>query len=228
MSGVERTHAQLRSSFSVEATPHPDWAVIVPVKRAERAKSRLAAPYGVRHDLLARAIAQDTLTAVTATPGVVLILVSDDPELGTGWSGPGRYVVADPGGGLNAAVLAGLDAVPRSLERVAILLGDLPALRAADLASALAACAAVLPAFVPDHRQTGTVLLAGTRVGPGRPQPRFGPGSATGHARAGAQRMDLDLPSLRVDVDDSDGLRAALALGCGPHTRRLVEHAGLS
>jgi 2-phospho-L-lactate guanylyltransferase len=114
---------------------------------------------------------------------------------------------------------------------VAVLLGDLPALRPHDLGSALAAAAEALrdgtgdpgraaapPAmvFVPDAERTGTVLLAGLR--PDAVRPSFGPSSARDHARAGARRLDLPLPRLRRDVDTPADLAAAVALGVGPRT----------
>ncbi len=88
------------------------------------------------------------------------------------------------------------------------LTGDLPALRPADLALALAG----LPVrarrgFVPDAAGTGTALLAAP---PGVAlDPRFGPGSAAAHAASGAVRLDGGWPTLRQDVDTAADLAAA-------------------
>jgi 2-phospho-L-lactate guanylyltransferase len=60
------------------------------------------------------------------------------------------------------------------------------------------------------------VLLAATV--PARLSPAFGPGSAARHEVGGAVRLDLDLPSLRRDVDTWEALQQALALGVGPAT----------
>lgn len=100
----------------------------------------------------------------------------------------------------------------------AVLLGDLPALRAKDLVAALGRAAEHSRALVPDAEGTGTVLLTATD---GPPEPRFGPGSAQRHA-VDAVRLDLDLPSLRRDVDTAADLAAAVALGVGPHTARAL------
>jgi 2-phospho-L-lactate guanylyltransferase len=126
-------------------------------------------------------------------------------------------VVADPGGGLDAAAEAGVaDARRAGAEAVAVLLGDHPALRAAELEEALARASAHRSSFVPDADGTGTALLAVTADATLRP--RFGPGSAERHARAGHVRLEVDVPGLRRDVDDEESLTAALRLGVGPAT----------
>lgn len=100
----------------------------------------------------------------------------------------------------------------------AVLLGDLPALRAEDLVAALERCAAYPSCVVPDAAGTGTVLLTSTA---GPPVPRFGSGSAARHA-AGATLLELDLPRLRRDVDTAGDLADAVSLGVGPRTRQAL------
>ena len=56
-------------------------------------------------------------------------------------------------------------------------------------------------------------------------EPSFGPGSAARHQAAGAVRLELDLPGLRTDVDDDRSLTAALELGVGPATGRVLATA---
>lgn len=104
-----------------------------------------------------------------------------------------------------------------------MLLGDLPALRPEDLRAALAACARLDRAVVPDADGSGTVLLTG--LGPGRLEPSFGPGSAARHEALGHVRLPLDLPRLRTDVDDAASLAAAVALGAGPRTLAALDRA---
>jgi 2-phospho-L-lactate guanylyltransferase len=106
---------------------------------------------------------------------------------------------------------------------VAVLLGDLPALRPDDLLAALRAAGGHLRAVVPDVEGTGTVLLT-ARDGASL-EPSFGPGSAARHQAAGATRLDLELPHLRTDVDDDRGLAVALALGVGPATAGVLAAA---
>lgn len=212
--------------------PPPDdlrWSLVVPIQDASRAKTRLEPPHPLSRSDLARAVARDTLEQVCrALPPELVTVVTSDPAA-TRIAGDLRArVVADPGLGLNAAVRAGLEAqVPRSpgshrppapVTGRAVLLGDLPSLRAEDLVQALVTCAAYPSAVVPDADGTGTVLLASTT---GAPEPQFGEGSAARHAR-GATRLELDLPRLRRDVDTADDLAAALQLGVGPHTARVL------
>ena len=221
------------------ARPATTWRLVVPVQQAERAKTRLVAPEGVDKVDLARAIAADTLAAVCrALPPADVVVVTSDPVGAALAAGLGARVVPDPGGGLNAAISAGLEvAVEDAGDRadrgstlpagsgtgaggrgVAVLLGDLPCLRPEDLLAALDACARREHAVVPDAEGTGTVLLAARD---GAPVPRFGRGSAARHART-AEVLELDLPRLRRDVDTTADLRDAIRLGTGARTARLL------
>jgi 2-phospho-L-lactate guanylyltransferase len=193
------------------------WRLVLPIKGPPDAKSRLALPSAIDRTGLARAMALDTLQAALSCPEVgPVLVVSSDPSVVKAATAAGAAVAPDPGSGLNdavrhgVAVFAGEGAGP-----VAILLGDLPALRARDLTAALLACAALPAAYVPDAEGTGTVLLAAeTTQGL---HPEFGDGSAARHDRT-ATRLDLDLPRLRRDVDVEESLRVALGLGVGPRT----------
>lgn len=202
------------------------WSLVVPVQDAGRAKSRLAPPHPLTRPDLARAVARDTLEQVCrAVPPAWVTVVTSDPAATSFARGLGAAVVADPGQGLNAAVRAGLAAAAQAAPgrcALAVLLGDLPALQAHELVTALRACTAHPAAVVPDADGTGTVLLTSTA---GTPEPQFGAGSAQRHARA-AVRLDLDLPGLRRDVDTADDLAAALQLGVGPHTAAALAPLG--
>ena len=93
----------------------------------------------------------------------------------------------DPGTGLNDAVRAGVARVPRAQTEaagVAVLLGDLPAARAADLRAALQAAAGARASRRPRpprgrhraaHRRSATDHRAGVRAGLGHPAYRLGP-----------------------------------------------------
>lgn len=206
--------------------PATSWRLVVPVKLAEVAKSRLVPPVPVSRPDLARAMARDTLEAVCGAlePGAVLTVTSD-PAAAAAARGLGAAVLADPGDGLNAAVRAGAAAwLSNGPGPVGILLGDLPALQPADLLAALAACGQHDRAVVPDAGGTGTVLL--TALDGAGLRPRFGPASAARHAES-ATRLDLDLPRLRTDVDDAASLAAVAHLGVGRHTAAALARACL-
>ncbi len=199
------------------------WRVVLPVKGTERAKSRLELADGVSRRLLARAMAMDALAAVLASDlvGVAVVVTSDGPTAEAARA-IGAEVVPDPGRGLNAAVRhgAGRLAGPGP---VAVLLADVPALRAEDVTAALEECGRYDAAFVPDAEGTGTVLL--TAAEPALLRPDFGAASAQRHA-ATAKRLDLDRPRLRRDVDVATSLREALALGVGPRTAQALAARG--
>ncbi|GLY16139.1 hypothetical protein Kisp01_31540 [Kineosporia sp. NBRC 101677] len=205
------------------ADPGTRWRMVLPLKGGPNAKSRLAAPAG-----LAVAIALDCLDAVLATPAVAeVVVVTPDPRLAQAAGSAGALVRGEsrPGSGLTGAIEDGL----RGLEGpCAVLLGDLPALRAADLDLALQHAGKALTTprqgrptapsmvFVPDADGVGTVLLAA--LDPARMQPAFGPESASRHAESGALRLDLDLPALRRDVDTQADLEVAQSFGLGRRT----------
>lgn len=194
---------------------HSAWQIIVPVKRAEHAKTRLRPPAGVRRAALARAMALDTLAAVSGVvPPEQVVVVTSDPLVRHAAHTLGMPTHPDPGGGLNAAIRSGLRSRPRAHQ--AVLLADVPALRATELTSVLADCATHRISLVTDHTGTGTSLLATT--GP-QLHPCFGTGSARAHQLAlDAVVLDTCAPSLRQDVDDAADLADALRLGVGRHT----------
>lgn len=194
------------------------WRLVLPVKDRQLAKSRLAPPPGLRRSDLAHAFALDTLTVASQTVGgPAVYVVTNEQSLAAYTRSLGAHVVHDRGDGLNPAVRAGLAAVAPG--RVAVLLGDLPALRRADLQAGLDACAEHASAFLPDAQGTGTVLLAAqdSRL----LTPCFGPGSAAAHEQF-AVRLDLASARLRDDVDDDAALRRAQALGVGPFTSAVL------
>lgn len=202
----------------------PSWTVVVPVKHLTVAKSRLrGAVHGVRHERLALALALDTVDAALACgPVREVVVVTGDPEATAELRRLGARVTPEPaGGGLNPAFRLG--ATRAAAGWVAALTADLPAMRPADLATALRLAAAGPGGarhFVADAPGTGTVLLT---AAPGAPlDPRFGPASARAHAASGAYPLAGDWPALRRDVDTPDDLADATALGLGQHTAALL------
>jgi 2-phospho-L-lactate guanylyltransferase len=196
--------------------------LVIPLKPLARAKSRLSdtAADGVR-PALALAFAQDTVAAALACPQVKDVAVVTDDELaGRELAALGARIVPDePAGGLNAALAHGAGVVRSSRPGtpVAALNADLPALRPAELARVLAAAAEFPRAFLADAAAIGTTLLA---AAPDRElHPAFGTDSRARHRASGAVELHLDaVDSVRQDVDTGEDLRAALALGVGPHT----------
>ncbi|WP_439590984.1 2-phospho-L-lactate guanylyltransferase [Microbacterium sp.] len=194
------------------------WTVVVPVKPADRGKSRLQVP-GVDRVSLARAIALDTIAAAAQVADVVV--VTDEGGLVMAAADvPGlRFVPEDEPEGLDAAVALGLRGLTG---RRAALLGDLPSLRPDDLAAALALAEAHDRAVVADAEGTGSTLVT---AGPDVPwESSFGDGSFDRHVASGCVALRIpDASTLRRDVDTYDQLLAARALGLGPRTAALMD-----
>jgi len=203
------------------------WSVVVPAKRLDVAKTRLRPltagrdDAGAAHRELVLALLADTVASAVACPSVAAVLVvTDEPAAGDVVRGLGARTVPDePDRGLNAALEHGARSAPGAA--VAALSSDLPALRSAELAAALAAADEVERGFVADAEGTGTTLL--TAVGTAL-RPAFGPGSAAAHRAGGAVALTGPWPGLVRDVDTGADLRAALQLGAGPRTTALMAH----
>ena len=184
------------------------WTIIIPVKPATRAKSRLGLG-----PVLARALALDTVAAVVACAGVArVIVVTSDPE----FRPPDADIAEETSP-------AGIDAALRTASARAgegpraALLGDLPSLRPEDLAVALSLAASHPRAFVADRESTGSTLVtaaAGTSL-----LTAFGPDSAAAHRALGLAQLELPADStVTADVDTILQLERARALGLGPAT----------
>ena len=197
------------------------WSLVIPVK-GSIGKSRLAA--GDARPALAVAFARDTITAARQSASVDrIVVVTSDAKVTEELEGV--QVVDDPGGSLHAAIAAGVAALDPAAP-AAVLLGDLPALTAADLDAGLELAAAEPRAYVADGLATGTTMLTARRADALRP--RFGPGSADRHRRAG----HVELPvapgtGLRLDVDELADLHTALDVGVGPHTCEVLQRASI-
>jgi 2-phospho-L-lactate guanylyltransferase len=196
------------------------WSLIVPVKRLDVAKTRLAVDVEARADL-AVAMAYDTVSVSLSCDEVAeVVVVTDDARARLALEEIGARVIPDkPDAGLNAALRHG--AANAGSTRVAALSSDLPALRRDDLADVLAAARPHRQSVVADLPGTGTTLYAVT--GGAEFNPQFGPGSHETHLRAGA--VDLTTAaaeSVRRDVDTLEALRSAVAIGVGPATEKAL------
>jgi 2-phospho-L-lactate guanylyltransferase len=198
------------------------FALLVPVKAWERAKTRMAEPAALPRALtreLAGAFARDAIAAAAGSASVVRVyVVTDQP----GFAAPGAQVLTDEGAGdLNAALRAAALRV-RSHHPdlgVAAMCADLPCLRADDLTAALSEPG---PArrFVADAAGSGTTLLVAAS---GHDlEPAFGADSARRHRASGAGSVRAAAPTLRLDVDTAEDLRRAVALGVGAHTAEVL------
>lgn len=197
--------------------------LVVPIKRLDRAKTRLRGAVGGPHAEVVLALLLDTVAAAASARGVrrVLVVCEDTrvaKEIAAELAGTGVEPV-DEGGlpGLNAALQHGADLVraddPGGV--VGALQADLPALRPEDLTAAITE-AGGRRAFCADRQTTGTTLLLSA---PGAPlDPRFGTGSAHAHLASGAVAVRAGLATLRCDVDTAADLAEATALGLGQRT----------
>ncbi len=206
----------------MEPTLAPGWHVVIPVKGGPGAKSRL------RHSLddaaVVAAVAHDTLDAAARVvgPGRVVVVTAEPGETAYARAA-GHVVVTDPGTGLDDACRAGVEAAhDLGATRVAVLLGDHPALTPGELEATLVAGERHASFFVADAEGTGTALV-GTTTGRELAL-AFGPGSAARHAELGHVALEVEAPGLRHDVDDEDSLRWVLDhLTLGRRTRAALE-----
>jgi 2-phospho-L-lactate/phosphoenolpyruvate guanylyltransferase len=205
-------------------------AAVLPVKTFGRAKQRLAGTIEPRaRHALAAAMVSDVLEALTAVQEIdELVVVTAEPLAARAGRAVGAHVVHDPlEAGQSAAASRGISAaLGRDAERALLVPGDCPALDALEVEELLRAHRGGEIVIVADRHGTGTNALVISP--PDRIAPSFGPGSCARHlelaAAAGARGRIARLPSLALDVDTADDLRAlesALAAtpGGAPRTR---------
>lgn len=189
---------------------------VLPVKSFARAKQRIAeAALGEDRPALAEAMVEDVLGALGRVGGLAaVIVVTGEPRARVLAEAIGAQVVHDEQeAGQSAAAELGLEAaVAGGAHRVLLVPGDCPALVPAEVERLLRDGERNAPGVVvvPDRHGSGTngLLL----WPPDAVAPTFGPGSfarhaATAHA-AGASVRIAQVPSLGLDVDTPDDLRA--------------------
>lgn len=194
------------------------WSVVIPVKGTSNSKSRFGAG---DNSELAIAMALDTVCAALAAEGVdEVIVVTSAAEL---FERIGATVIADPHAGLSGAIDAGLAAVDTGLEgNRAVLLGDLPALRPAELGAALERALGHPLSIVADSEGTGTTLATATSGY--RHVLAFGPGSREAHVASSYTVLEGDWPGLTWDVDTPSHLAALVRDGrLGRHTSAYLQ-----
>ncbi|QDZ14601.1 coenzyme F420-0:L-glutamate ligase [Humibacter ginsenosidimutans] len=212
---AEGYRSGLAAGLALATGARPRWTVVVPFKGGDGAKSRFAGEAGLDRRRLSSAFLLDTLDAIrTAVAVDAVIVVSSEPSLAETVHSRADAIVPDPSAGLNAAVAAGVLAAHRLHPGsfVAVLVGDLPALRGEDLDAALRSAVDAARhghpySFVPDADGTGTTAIT---AAPGATiSSRFGRGSAALHRDAGFVELVVATgSSLRQDVDDPRTLEA--------------------
>lgn len=182
-------------------------AILIPMKRLDEAKRRLAAllaPQDIRR--LGLSMLADVLRATDKWSTRFVVTGDRDAEaVGIAF---GCTLVADPGEGLNAAVSAGtVEALESGANCLLVLPSDVPLVTTDDLTRLFSADVQVAIARSPDGG-TNALLLTPPAAIP----PHFGPHSAEAHARAardvGLEAEIFELSSLSLDVDDPRGLES--------------------
>lgn len=203
------------------------WAVVIPVKRWAKAKSRVGGLRSADRRELAAALAHDVILTVCATAEVARCVVVGPDEVVRELRHRAGYgavlgveeeqgTSADP---LNSALRHGRDAALSAGHRqIAMIMADMPALNVSGLTAFLQQIPTTCAAVVRDRNRTGTTILAGRNGEAVRPA--FGPDSANRHIACGALDLTSSCdPGLRIDVDTWADLVAAQRFA-GPALRR--------
>lgn len=199
----------------------PVWA-LVPVKRFDQAKSRLAdvLPVEARASLAA-AMLGDVLELLAEVNGIVgTLVVTADPAAAALATEQGAEVLSDcHESGINEAVVQGLRSLTRRGAGGALVVpADVPFATPGEIAAVLHGLAGQEAVLVPATRDGGTNVFA---IAPAhRLTPCFGPGSFVRHvaaaASAGLTPAVLRLPGIGHDIDVPADLAATSHSAIGP------------
>lgn len=206
-------------------------AALVPLKTLEAGKSRLSGllPRDAIEDL-SLAMLGDVLEALGEVEELdERVVVTPDPAVGRAAEAAGAEALVRDDPGLNASLDAATTLLAqRGLDQLLVVLGDVAGAGAEDLGAVFAAARRLgRPSVViAAARDGGTAAMLRT---PHDAIPsRFGPDSAAAHRaaahEAGVPVEVLDLPTLSIDLDRPEDLRALRESG-GParRTRALLE-----
>ncbi len=204
---------------------------VVPVKALADAKSRLF-PDRARRDVEALSLAMmgDVIECLRATRGVGrVVVVTPDRGVADAAIAEGGEALLRDDPGLNPAIEGASAEVAGGADGVLVMLGDVAAADADELARLVADAPARGIALAPSSDGGTSALLR-------RPHDviaaHFGRDSAKRHretaAAAGVACVEFALPSLAIDVDFGEDARAILALdSLGRRTRALLEGWGM-
>jgi 2-phospho-L-lactate/phosphoenolpyruvate guanylyltransferase len=193
------------------------WAV-VPVKSLDQAKQRLAGVLAAKERKeLARAMAEDILSTLAASPDLAgILLVTRDPEARRLAARYGaRVLLEEDERGHTAAASLGARALARDGAAAMLLVpADIPLVTPADIHAVLAVhgeAPAITLSPARDERGTNAVACSPADVMP----LRFGGDSFIGHLRRarahGIEPQVVRRPGLALDLDTPDDLAAFFA-----------------
>ncbi len=183
-------------------------AAILPIKRFDRAKSRLEGT-GADRPSLAASMAERVLDALAASSRVdAVLVVTADGAARRAADERGFEVVDEPVlAGHNAAAELGIArALERRATRALLVPGDCPLLTAEEVDALLDRHPGPGVVVVPDRHGTGTNALLLSP--PDAIRPSFGPGSRDRHLAATRGAVLDEVPGLLLDVDTPDDLAA--------------------
>jgi 2-phospho-L-lactate guanylyltransferase len=175
-------------------------SILIPVKRLDRAKLRLASSlFPEDRRRLGLAMLADVLRATEDWPS--RFIVTSDTEAEALSLAFGCSLIPDLGGGLNQAIGHGTAAAVRAgSQKLLVLAADLPLVRREDIAAMFAMEEQVV--IVPSGDGGTNAIL---RWPPAVIASRFGPRSAAAHQAlgraAGVPTRTVSFPSLHLDID---------------------------
>jgi 2-phospho-L-lactate/phosphoenolpyruvate guanylyltransferase len=204
-------------------------AAVVPAKALDHAKGRLAVLL-TEHERrsLSLVMLSDVLNALHAAPSIERIfVVSPDHEILRDADRYGAEGISQPPSlsGINEALKHALRIISlESPSALFVLLGDVPAVSAAEIESIIAELPHDVGAVIAPSRAGGTSALA-VRP-PDAMEFRFGPGSLVQHENeASARNLPLNivrLDSLLHDVDEPEDLSYLISHAAETATHRLL------
>jgi len=204
--------------------------VVVPVRRLDAAKTRLASLLTpAERGAVALAMARDVIAASAAQSDWETWVVSADPGVLAAAGGAGAEPVPEEGTGLRAAVVqAERRARSRGVSELAVVLADLPWITPASLRRALEPADSIVG--VRAESDGGTNALV--RRPPTAIPALFGRLSFARHQeaalRAGLTLRGVDSEELAFDLDRPDDVRRLLEDGRAGGTRDVCSQLGVA
>jgi 2-phospho-L-lactate/phosphoenolpyruvate guanylyltransferase len=215
-------------------TKPPLW-VVLPVKDLHDAKQRLAGVLRpAERRMLFRAMLEDTLGALAATPGLGgILVVTRDPEARRLAERHGARILVEEGnqGHTAASSLGARSLAAEGAAGMLQLPADLPLVTPADIAAVLEAHgAAPAVTIAPSRDRLGSNAVACSP--PDLLPLRFGDDSFFPHlerARAlGVEPRVIERPGLALDVDTPEDLKAVLAAPSKTRTHAWLVESGVA